>query len=347
MIFPRIALIAFAMLSASFAQEPPPAADSNERLYQSFQMGVLAIQYREWDQAVANFSEVAGRAGAHADASLYWKAYALEKLGRRDDALATIADLRKTYASSRWLDDANALEVEVKQSAGGNVAPDSTNDDEIKLLALNGLMQSDPDRAFPYLEKLLKAPVSPRLKEQTVYVLAQSSAPKAQQALLQIAKGGGNPDLQIYALRYLGAANRRQGNTNNNQTLFEIYNSSNDPAVKREILNDLAGMKDTDHLLQIARNEKNHELQIEALHRLGGMSAQPPVADALIAVYGSTQDKDIKREIINMLAGQRNAKSLVDLGRKEKDLDMKRTIVERVMSMNTPESKTFLEEILK
>jgi hypothetical protein len=314
----------------------------------SYERGRRELDSHNWEQAITNFTDVANRAGARADGALYWKAYAQNKLGRRDEALATIADLRKTYASSRWLDDAAALEVEVKQSAGGTVAPDSTNDDEIKLLAVNGLMQSDPDRAFPYLEKLLKSAASPRLKENTLYVLAQSSSPKAQQALIQIAKGGGNPDLQLYAIRYLGAANRRQGNSNTTpQVLFEIYNSSSDLAVKREVLNQLSGARDKDHLVEIARTEKNHDLQLDAIRRLGGLGSQAGSGDALVALYAPAQEKDTKHEIVNVLAGQHNAKALVELGRKEKDLDMKKYIVERVVSMNTPESKQFLEEILK
>ena len=310
-----------------------------------YERGRRELDQRNWDQAVTDFTEVAGRGGSRADGALYWKAYALNKLGRRDEALAAIAELRKNFASSHWLDDANALEVEVKQSAGGTVAPDSTSDDEIKLLALNGLMQSDPDRAYPYLEKMLKSATSPRLKEQTLYVLAQSSSPKAQQALLQIAKGGGNPDLQLTAIRYLSAANRRQGT--NNTVLFEIYNSSNDPAVKREALNALSASRDKDHLAEIARTEKNHDLQLEAIRRLGSLGPQAGAADALVALYAGAQEKDTKREIINVLSGQRNAKSLVDLGRKEKELEMKKYIVERLVGMNTPESKQFLEEILK
>jgi TonB family protein len=57
MISLRIAAVSLAMVSAGFAQEAPPAADSNERLYQSFQMGVLAIQHREWDDAVSELKE--------------------------------------------------------------------------------------------------------------------------------------------------------------------------------------------------------------------------------------------------------------------------------------------------
>jgi TonB family protein len=59
MIFPRLAAASLVIVSAGFAQETPPPSDTNERLYQSFQMGVLAIQHWEWDQAVAELSEAA------------------------------------------------------------------------------------------------------------------------------------------------------------------------------------------------------------------------------------------------------------------------------------------------
>lgn len=58
MIFVRIAAATGAIALAVFAQELP-ATDTNERLYQSFQMGVLAIQQHEWDDAVRELSEAA------------------------------------------------------------------------------------------------------------------------------------------------------------------------------------------------------------------------------------------------------------------------------------------------
>jgi TonB family protein len=59
MILFRITAAAAVIASAGFAQEAPPVADTNERLYQSFQMGVLAIQHHEWDDAVSELSEAA------------------------------------------------------------------------------------------------------------------------------------------------------------------------------------------------------------------------------------------------------------------------------------------------
>ena len=71
--------------------------------------------------------------------------------------MAAIAELRKSYAGSRWLDDAKALEVEVKQAAGQKVSPESESDEDLKLMAINGLMQSDSERAIPLLERAKQA----------------------------------------------------------------------------------------------------------------------------------------------------------------------------------------------
>ena len=59
--------------------------------------------------------------GERADAAMYWKAYSLMKLARRDEALSTLGQLTKQFPDSPWLSDARALEVEVKQAAGQSV----------------------------------------------------------------------------------------------------------------------------------------------------------------------------------------------------------------------------------
>jgi len=122
--------------------------DSPDRAYER---GQRALDSRNWDEALDRFTEAAGSGGSRADGAFYWKAYALAKLGRRDEALAAIAELRKSYASSRWLDDAKALELEVKQASGQKLSPEAENDEDLKLMALNGLVQSDPERALPLL----------------------------------------------------------------------------------------------------------------------------------------------------------------------------------------------------
>jgi TolA-binding protein len=365
-----------------------------------YDRGQRSLDSRNYDQALEAFTEVVNRGGNRADAALYWKAYTLNKLGRRDEASAALAELHSKYASSRWMDDAKALEIEVKQSSGQKVTPESQSDDELKLLALNGLMQSDPDRAIPILERLLKGAQSPRVKRDAIYVLAANSNPKAQQLLEQIARGSsGNPDLQLQAIQYLGRTSKQP---NRAPLLMEIYNSSNDQTVKRAILNSFNTTNDKDRLMQLAKNEKNADLRMDIIRRIASSGDQTdvwqfyqtetdpalkqellrmmngrsdhlievarnekdpklrriavqslasvhsqPATDALVAMYGSETDPQVKRTIVSALYGQRNVTALVQLGRKETDPDMKREIVRELVNMKSPEATQFLEDILK
>ena len=81
------------------------------------------------------------------------------------------------------------------------------------MLALQGLMNSDPNRAMPILEKTLNGTASPKEKAKALFVLAQSGSPQAEEILARIAKAQSNPDLQRKAIQYLatfgGARSRR------------------------------------------------------------------------------------------------------------------------------------------
>jgi hypothetical protein len=63
-------------------------------------------------------------------------------------------------------------------------------------------------------------------------------------------------------------------------------------------------------------------------------------------MYGSEQDKEVKRAIVNSLASQNDVKQLVAVARTEKDPEM-RYIVSRLAGMKSPEASDYLMEILK
>ena len=282
---------------------------SDDRLYSA---GQSALDNRHWDEAVGYFGQVISLNGARVDGALYWKAYALGKLGRRDEAAAAIAELRKSYASSRWLDDAKALELELKQASGQNVAPEAESDEELKLMAINGLMQSDPDRAIPLLEGLLKGSASPKVKRNTMFVLAQSNSPKAQALLEQIARGAANPDLQLKAITYM---NDRRKPNNNAQILSEIYASTSDVAVKRAILQAYGNLRDKDRLLQAAKTEKSPELRDTAISYLAGNNGNPE----LWQIYQTETTTEGKLQLLRYMYANGNADKLLEVVRTEKD----------------------------
>jgi len=330
-----------ATVGAGMFQQRWYGRTNDDRLYAS---GQRELDQSHWNAALTDFSEVAGGTGTRADGALYWKAYALNKLNRRDEALAAIAELRKSHPNSKWLNDAGALEIEVKQASGQNVSPEGQPDEELKLMALNALVHSDPDRALPLLEGILKGSQTPRVKERALFVLAQSSAPRAQQLLEQVARGNGNPDLQLKAIQYLGTVARRQQG-NNGQLLADVYAANSDVSTRRAVLQALLVSGDTDRLLQEVKAEKSPELRAEGVRMLAG---KPETGDALASLYGSEQDQQVKRAILDSLSAQRNGKALVDLARKERDTETKREIVRRLSTMKSSKEATdYMLELLK
>jgi TolA-binding protein len=397
--------MAFGKPMPPFAFAPQQPMPPKGRLFgmpedQLYQRGQSALDSRRWEDAVEYFNQAALRNGSRTDGALFWKAYALNKLGKGAEAKTVLADLRTRHATSRWLDDAKALDLQIAQASGAPVSPEAETDEDMKILAINGIMQSDPERGLPLLERILKGAGSPKVKQRAVYVLAQSSAPKAQAMLEQIARGGGNPDLQVKAVQYLGE--RRRG-PNSSQVLAEIYAATNDKEVKRAVLHSWSSRNEKDRLLAAAKNEKDLDLKRIAIDRLGDNQGNPelwqlyesettvegkkmlldrmhrnsspdkllnvvrtekdpevrrlairvlgdqrttPSADALVQVYTSEQDQQVKRWILDGLSN--NDVALISLARAEKDPKMKLMIVERISNLasRSAPAREYLEELL-
>ena len=284
-----------------------------------FQKGKAAIDAGRWDEAVEAFSAVASEKGAHADEALYWKAYALNKIARRAESLTALAQLRKLYANSRWQDDAKALEIEVRQASGEKVNPNAEPDEDLKLMALSGLINSDPERALPILEKLLQGGQSPKLKERALFVLAQNDNPKARQILLQTVRNGSSPDLQMKAIHYLGV----MGSKENRQVLADLYAGSNDANVKRAVLHGFMVSGDRDHLLQAAKSEKNPDLRMEAIHQLGISGGQ----SELWQLYQAEPTVEVKETILHSMFIGGNSDKLLEVARGEKDARLRKAAI--------------------
>jgi len=258
-----LCMAAIALFGAD-AQER--AADSADRAYER---GSRALDQRQWEEAAKAFADAA-RVGPRRDGALYWQAYAQSRLGQSADALKSLADLQKMYAESRWLNDARALAIEIQQAEGKPVSPEAQADEELKLLAINGVMQSDPEKAVPILEKMLQGTSSPRVKERALFVLLQSKSPRAREVVMNVARGSSNPDLQRSAIRSLSVF----GGEQSRDLLADLYPKAADARVKREILNALFVRGAADKLIAIARQETNPDLKKDAVSKLSLMKSK-------------------------------------------------------------------------
>jgi HEAT repeat protein len=371
--------------------------DREEELYDR---GTAALDAEHWDSAVEAFGQVAVSGSRRADAGLYWKAYAQRKAGHSTDALATIAELRKTAPRSKYLKEADNLELEIRQASGQHPGPERESDDDLKLMALNGLLGSNEEQAVPMLEKFLSSGSSPRLRNRALFVLTQSGSPRGRAIVADIARGKSHLDLQRSAVKYLGLF----GGEESRKILAETYASTDDVDVKKAVLQAYMTSGNKEGVLAVARTEKSPDLRRAAIRQLGPMGATPELWElyrsdsstearkeiiqalfiggggdhiaelaktesnpelrraavrtlglldrgqtgaALVGLYQSDRDAEVRREALRGLFIQGNAHALVQLARAEKDPEMRREIVNQLSIMGgNKEAMDYLLEIL-
>ncbi|MPY88546.1 MAG: hypothetical protein GEU99_11535 [Luteitalea sp.] len=203
------------------------------------------------------------------DAVAYWLAYTHYKLGRAQDALTTLSKLSQTWPDSGWRSDARALEIEIRQWSGQAVRPEAIEDEELRLLALQGLVRAGRPEATAALERILFGVHPPRVKERAIFVLAQNPSPKAREVMVKVIKGGANPDVQLVAVRYLAAIG-----PNSEHVLTDAYGSASDTRVKVAVISQLASKRNAKALVSLARREKDADLKKRIVERLATMKSK-------------------------------------------------------------------------
>ena len=301
-----------------------------ERAVRVYEKATRALDKRQYEDAVKLFDELIKKGGDRVEGAYYWKAYGEFKHGQFKEALATYESFVKAFPQSRWMNDAKQLAVEIQQAEGRPVKPEDQADEELQLLALNGLMHADPERAWPLLQKLLESSRPLKIKEQALFVLSQSGSDKAREVLAGFARGQANPDLQLKSLEYLALF----GGKESRQTLEEVYKSSDDKTIKRSILGFFMIGGDRDRLLAAAKAEKDADLRGEAIGQLGVLGAR----DELSEMYQGESEVKVKRKILDALFVGGATDKMIDLAQNEKDPELRRSAVEKMGLMGSPKT---------
>lgn len=351
------------------------------------------IDAEQWEQAAEKFGQFVntyGKRDKDVDVALYWLAYSLNKKGDARGAVAPLAQLLKKHADSAWADEARALLNEIAGTLGDSKVLQSTldsskEDEEIKIVALQSLFEASPERGMSYAREILKpgSTASPRLKSAAVSLAASQGGPAAAAFLLEVARGGGDPELRARAIHGLAS----EGGEAFLDQLAQLYDAERDVGVKRQMLHAFAGMEGSQRahakLLQIAANRGEAEdLRRAAIHWLGERKGAAAF-DSLAQLYSSEQDVEIKRQLIHgffdtgdprafpklveiarnaaeqmelrrsavhWLGEQENAAafdSLSQLYASERDAELKRQILHAFAEMEDPRARARLGEIAR
>ncbi len=252
---------------------PGPVVSDRARSEDLYRQARVLIDEGRYEQAVGQLDRLIQRfdrkerpskSTARVDAAFYWKAYALGKRRQMAEALATIEDMQKKFAGSRWIRDARALEVEIRQASGRPVPPEAQADEDLKLRALGGLMKRDLHRALPMVEQLLTSASSDRVKGNALFVLSQSRSARAREMIASVARNRSNPDLQIRAVRYLGVMRA-------DSDLAALYQPDASTELRQWIVQSLFFSGSASRLAVLARTETDPELKKDIASKLAAL----------------------------------------------------------------------------
>ena len=259
----------------------------------AYAIGTHAMDEHRWQDAVSAFDKVIGEKGKRVDAALYWKAYSLNKLGKTQLAIATCDQLHSQFADSSWNKDCNTISVDVqtdpkivaadqtrlrmdrvhpsvkiRPDMGGDGAVARGSDEDLKMLALNSLLNRDPATALPLLRGILSGNQPLSVKKHALFVLAQSKSPEAEIILHDAALGKLDPQLQGQAIQAMAVFQGKRAN----DTLAEVYRTTTDPKIKSSIISAMFITKDAPRMVEMARNEKDLELKRRIVSELALMN---------------------------------------------------------------------------
>ena len=139
--------------------------------------------------------------------------------------------------------------------------------EQLKIVALEALLSSPPDRALPLVAKVLAGDNSDEVKSRALFVLSQIDLPEAQTVLLDTARNG-NGELKLQAIRMIGIS----GNAEALAGLTEIY-ATGDNDVKESVLHAYMIADDSNSVYEIAANATSDEEFESAVGILGAMGA--------------------------------------------------------------------------
>lgn len=332
---------------ATFASRPPSPWAQRDPADSLYRAAYETMNKGDYRKAAALFREIPQKFqySAYAADAMYWTAHALYRVGTTpdlQDALQTLEQLKQKYPNSRLRGsqaDVATLQVRiagvlsargqggsdiVKRALAQGTSVCDAEEQQIRSAALNALMQTDPDAANDYAQKVLgrKDDCSRDIRRTAVFLIGNRGDPKAAATLIGVAKGDPSADVRGAAIQYLG----RMPGDDALGALEELAKSDSDAQVQREAIRQLArsanprarnGIK-----ALVERNDVSDNLRITALDALDPeRSTQEDVA-WLQATYAKVESPRVRSRIISAMArigGAQNEKWFAALANNENE----------------------------
>ena len=175
-----------------------------------------------------------------------------------------------------------------------------TDEEELALAAMEGLMSQPAERALPIIKRVLTGSQTTLVKRRALFVLSQIDSPEAQEILLQTSRSA-DKELQQEAIRSIGIS----GNAKSLAALQDIYKSGDQDA-KQQVLQAwmIAGRKEEIYHAAInatSESEANDAIRVlstmGAVDELRKLGDRPNAGSGLVDAYALSGDLGSLRKI--------------------------------------------------
>jgi HEAT repeat protein len=308
-----LALSLLAWLPIWAREKEPPRSEA-------YRAGQRALDDQNWAEASRVFGGIAAKPGDETDAALYWKAYADAKRGAKKDALDGLRKLQASYPQSSWADDAKQLEMELRDGKSAASAA-GVEDEELKMYALDGLMQVEPEKAVPILEKILAGNSSEKLKQRALFVLSQSDSPRAREILVRTAKTGQPMSLRTEAVKTLGIAGGREDIA----ALREIAKDTSAPyEVRAAVVEAYLISGRSEGLMSLATSDPDPKIRAKAIDALGANGE----LGALRQLWATEKDPALRNKLLQSFGVAGDTETLAKIARESTDPNLRRKAID-------------------
>jgi HEAT repeat protein len=309
-------------------------AGTSDDAMKAFRRGREFLAQEEWARAAEQFDDFVKGHPRHkeTDAALYWLAFAQKKQGRLVQADATLERLFNEYPKSRWREDAEALRLELAPQLG---KPEAINQainkegEELKLIALQSLFMSSPDRAAAVVANLLKpgSQANPRLKEAALMLAAQHGNEQTTALLIQLARNEADAKLRRQAVFWLG-----QTRDDRALDVLQEIAAKNDEEAAAQAAFAIAQNRSeraTAMLTKLAQSAASRKVREQAIFGLGQRRGDGAY-DELMKLYKSEQDAAVRGRILFAIGQSRSDKAragLLEIARTEKNAEVRKQAI--------------------
>jgi HEAT repeat protein len=312
---------ASADLPVAWADQDP--ADS---LYRTARQELNSGRYERaaylFEQIRANY-----RDSEYTPDSYYWEAFARYRTGdtgELETGLELLDSQERRYPNAATRDDARSLAVLIrgKLAERGNAGAAQyiteqaqqegcpEEEDDVRVMALNALLNMDSDRALPLLQQVLQRrdACSVELRRKAVWLISQQDSYETAAILLDVVRGDPDSEVREQAVFWLSQVDNEEAVAALDSLLME----SDDRAVQEKAIFALS-QHDSQRSAEILRryvmrSDVPNELRENAIFWLG-QSDSPANQQFLRDIYGEVDSEELKDKIIFSISQQSGAEA--------------------------------------